>query len=83
MWAQAVDAPCREKGSAALGGTRPALMESSALMMNQNFSKGVGNARPWVYQTFTELGKLLWKNLIQSDWAPAALSGLPDPHPVP
>lgn len=56
-----------------------ALMESSALMTKQNFSKGVGNARPWVYQTFTELGKLLWKNLIQSDWAPAALTGLPDP----
>lgn len=56
-----------------------ALMESSALMTKQNFSKGIGNARPWVYQTFTELGKLLWKNLIQSDWAPAALTGLPDP----
>lgn len=54
-----------------------ALMESSVFTTEHNFSKGAGNARPWVHQTFTELGKLLWKNLIQSDLAPPVLTGLP------
>lgn len=52
-------------------------MESSALMTKHNFSKGVGNVRTWVHQNFTELGELLWKNLIQSDLAPPAQTGLP------
>lgn len=73
------DAPCREKGLAALGGTTPAveLGSTDGELCSNNKAELFQRCRKCKALGPPDLGKLLRKNLIQSDRAPPVLSGLP------